>query len=293
LKQRKINKSMVSREVKRYVSSNPKLKGIMSLYRDLFSAQRKLSRRIPDQLPHIKGAQVSYRMEEGRALIEPHELEVDVGVLMEMIRELGGIMGARSEGEKESILLFLEKELDDEERLRSLVDAFLERDEGEISRLMEGYSLDPALLYMLLHVSLAPFFWKKAGALARQADLDQVPRGTCPVCGDLPVMGFLRAEDGLRVLECSLCGSRWGVPRMMCPCCGNSDQGKLSYIFAEGDKSRRVYLCDKCKRYLKVTNLEEGGPEELVIPLEDLATAHLDQAAEERGYSRGCRTVFS
>jgi FdhE protein len=202
-------------------------------------------------------------------------------------------MRDNSERPVENMETFLEEELEDRDRLQTLVEAFLKRDEGEISELMEGYSLDPALLYMLLHISMAPFFWKKAGALARKADLDQVPRGTCPVCGDLPVMGFLRPEDGLRVLECSLCGSRWGVPRMMCPYCMNVDQGKLSYIFAEGDTSHRVYLCEKCRKYMKVSNPGGGSPEELVIPLEDLATAHLDRAAEERGYERGCRTVFS
>ncbi len=293
MKQRKINKSLVNRQAKKYIESNPKLKGIMGLYRDVFAAQRKLSQRIPDQLPHIKGAQVSYRIEEGRRLIEPDEIEVDIDVIQELLRELGGILRDKSEYPVENIDDFLEKELEDEVRLRALVEAFLARDDGEMLKLMEDYSLDPALLYMLLHISMAPFFWKKAGALARKADLDQVPRETCPVCGDLPVMGYLRPEDGLRVLECSLCGSRWGVPRMMCTYCKNLDQGKLSYIFAEGDTSRRVYLCEKCKKYMKVSNPEGGSPEELVIPLEDLATAHLDQVAEERGYERGCRTVFS
>jgi FdhE protein len=144
---------------------------------------------------------------------------------------------------------------------------------------------------MLMHISLAPFLWKRSAALARKADLDEVPQGRCPVCGDLPVMGLMN-EEGLRILECSLCGTRWVFPRMMCPFCNNTDQGMLSYIFVEGDRSRRAYLCDACKRYIKVSEAGAGRLEEKVMALEDLATAHLDQAAEQRGYERGCRTAF-
>jgi FdhE protein len=169
----------------------------------------------------------------------------------------------------------------------------MDRSDEDISKAMEGYSIDPAVLYMLLHTSIAPFYWKTAGMLARKADLDQVLSDTCPVCGDLPVMGFLRSEDGLRVLECSLCGTRWGIPRILCPFCKTVDQGKLKYIFSNDDDTRRVYLCDKCGKYIKVNAAPGEREEEFVVPLEDLATAHLDLTAEEKGYERGCRTVFS
>jgi FdhE protein len=275
------------------VDANPKLKGIMGLYRDVFAAQRKLSQDIPDQLPHIEGAQVSFRIEQERLLLEPNELKVDLSILKEMMRELGEVMKKKSENPMENMDVFIAEELEDEKKLSSIVDAFLQRNEEELNRLAEGYSLDPEILYMLLHISLAPFFWKNAGTLARKADLDQIPRVECPVCGDLPIMGFLRPEDGLRVLECSLCGSRWGFPRIMCPFCRTIEQSDLKYIFADGDDSRRVYLCDKCKKYIKISSPPSEKDEEFVVPLEDFATAHLDLAAEEKGYERGCRTVFS
>jgi FdhE protein len=288
-----MNKSLVNRQVKRYVEANPKLKGIMGLYREIFSVQRKLSQEIPDQLPHIEGAQVSYRIEKDRLLIEADELKVDLSILKRMMQELGKELEEKGEGSLEDMPGFLAEGLDDDDKLRGLVDAFLAHEDEELSRRMEGYSLDPALLYMLLHISLAPLYWKMAGTLARKADLGQVPRGTCPVCGDLPVMGFLRPEEGLRVLECSLCGTRWGFPRIMCPFCNNADHNTLKYIFADDDDSRRVYLCDKCKKYVKVSTPTSEKDEEFVIPLEDLATAHLDLAAEEKGYQRGCRTALS
>jgi FdhE protein len=293
LKQRKINKSLVNHEAKRYVGANPRLKGVMGLYREVFSVQRKLSREIPDQLPHIEGGQVEFRVEQNRPLIEAEELKVDMPVFKKMVRALGEVLEKKGEGPVEGMGRFMGEELQDEERLRGLVDAFLEDDGEGLGRCIEVYSLDPAILYMLLHLALAPFYWKMTGALLRKADLDQVPRGNCPVCGNLPVMGLLRPQEGLRVLECSLCGTRWGFPRIMCPFCNNMDHASLKYIFADDDDSRRAYLCDKCKKYIKVSSPPSEKDEEFVLPLEDLATAHLDLAAEEKGYQRGCKTVFS
>jgi FdhE protein len=283
----------VNRQIRRYVEDNPRLKGVMGLYREVFSTQRKLSRDIPDQLPHIEGAQISYRIDEGRLLVAADELAVELPILKEMLHELGKVLEKKGDSPVEGLERFLGEEIEDDARLRDLVDAFLAHDEIGIEKHLEGYSLDGAVLFMLLHTSLAPFYWKMAGALVRRADLGQVPRGRCPVCGDLPVMGLLRPEEGLRVLECSLCGTRWGFPRIMCPFCSTTDQDKLKYIFAGDDDSRRVYLCEKCNRYIKVSTPPSEKDEEFVLPLEDLATAHLDIAAEERGYERGCRTVFS
>jgi len=283
----------VNREVKRYVGKNPRLKGVMNLYREVFSTQRKLSRDIPDQFPHIRGAQVSFRIEENELLIKPDELEVDLQVLREILRELGKVLEKKGEGPLEGMERFLEEELEDDEKLRGLIDAFLEHDDEELAERMEACSLGPAVLHMLLHISLAPFFWKTTGALLRKTNLGQVPQGRCPVCGDLPVMGYLRPDDGLRVLECSLCGARWGFPRIMCPFCSNMDQEKLRYIFADKDDSRRVYLCEACRKYIKISAPPGEKDEEFVLPLEDLATAHLDLAADEMGYERGCRTAFS
>ncbi len=292
LKQRRINKSLVARRAREYVEKNPKLRGVANLYREIFSVQRRISQRIPDRLPHIEGALISSRLQEGQILLRPEEMEIDISVFMDVIREIGEVLAKRSESDPFGLQEFLQDELD-EDLAKELVESYLTGDEDRFGSLMEGKSVSPELLLLLLHVSLAPFYWKAAGSLARQADLGQVPKGTCPVCGDLPIMGFIRAEDGLRVLECSRCGTRWGFPRMMCPFCLTTDQKSLSYIFSEEDPGHRVYLCEKCRKYIKVTQSYTGKDEELVLPLEDLATAHLDLAAEKKGYQRGCRTVFS
>ena len=289
MKQRKINKAIIGRRAKEYLESNRGLKGVLKLYRDVFSIQKKIGHKIPDQLPHLKGGEISFRIEEGRRLIEPDELEVNTAVLREMMKELGEVL----KGEDSKPLEKLEDILADDEEVRRLTEAFLEERDGDDTHGMAESGIEPEILYMLMHIAIAPFFWKQASTLSKKADLGQVPQGTCPVCGELPIMGFLREEDGLRILECSLCGTRWGIPRMMCPFCRTTDQKKLSYIFAEGDQSRRAYLCEACKRYIKIRTGGGQGVEGMGLSLEDLATVHLDNAAAERGYERGCRTVFS
>lgn len=267
------------------------MKGITNLYREVFSIQQRLSQRIPDRLPHIEGAEVSFRLEEGKLLLEPGEMEIDLPLLVGMIREIGEAIIRKVKEEPEGLKSFLEEI--EAELARALVESYLENDEERFNSLVENMPAEPELIYLLLHLALAPFYWKPAASLARQADLDQVTRGTCPICGDLPMMGFLRSDDGLRVLECSRCGTRWGFPRMMCPFCMTTNQEKLRYIYLEEDPGHRAYLCDSCQKYIKIISSYKGKDEELVLPLEDLATAGLDLAAVEKGYERGCRTVFS
>ena len=47
----------------------------------------------------------------------------------------------------------------------------------------------------------------------------------------------------------------------------------------------RVEVCDKCNGYLKVVFSFAPTPPEM-LPVEDLATLHLDYIAQGRGYAR-------
>lgn len=289
IKQRKINKSLIARRCRHYAERNPGLKDLLRFYRKVFSLQKEAQGSLPRRLPHIEGAQVAYRLDGGELLIKPEELEVDLEVLEGLFKGLGELFVGRG-GDAAGILgSFLEGK--GKRELELLVNAFQYKDEEKFLSLAGEEEAE--VVYSLLHLSLAPFYWRMAEPLAKQAPLGQVPRGTCPVCGDLPVMGLIRSDDGVRILECSLCGVRWGIPRMICPFCMESDQERLGYLYAERDRAHRVYICDNCHKYLKVTLQESEKEEEIVLALEDLATMDLDRAAEDRGYLRGCRTAFS
>jgi len=109
-------------------------------------------------------------------------------------------------------------------------------------------------------------------------------RGECPVCGQKPRMAMLREEDGARILECGLCHTRWKFFRLACPECGNRDQESLGYFYVPRKESRRVYICNCCRSYLKTTVLKGLG-REILPDLENIATFYLDHLARKEGYN--------
>ena len=162
----------------------------------------------------------------------------------------------------------------------------LQDDGRPFVREAESCGLDPEILLFLFLASWKPFLKSQARALEQAAGFDWTVwnKGFCPVCGGPPLLAYLR-EDGKRWGVCSLCEFSWNLPRLLCPECGNSDPQRLRYFFAEGEKGRRVEVCDVCGHYLKTIDLREVGWEPLPV-LDDLLTTHLDLWAREKGYRR-------
>ncbi len=264
----------------------------LKLYRDIFAAQKKHQSRLGVSAPPLDDVQINTRLEEGLPLLEPEHLEIDYATFNDLFRELKGIVARKSKSAELHDREFLKsRELDGEE-VEELGRAWLEGREDYLETQAAELGVDYSILSLLLHATFAACFRKLAEELRSRADLDQYPGADCPICGAPPVMGFNRDEDGLRVLECSLCGSRWGTPRMLCLFCGTPDQSKLRYLFVNEDRTRRIHVCEGCKKYIKIVD-RKGQTEDIVLPLEDLFTAYLDEAARTEGYDRGCRTVFS
>lgn len=289
LRQPHITKALVMREVKRYEALSERMGPTLRLFRDVFGIQRRHLSRIEVEVPRLEDLQIQARLEEGLPLIDKSVLEVDPVIFQGILEEVRSLLSRRSRerGSRESLR---ELRLGPDEAVE-LARARLRGEMGPIEEKAREKGIDPNVLGLLLQVSLAPFLQKAASALHPKADLDQGLSAACPICGDPAVMGFNRDGDGLRILECSLCSTRWGTPRMLCLFCGNTDQSRLGYLFAGEDRSRRVHVCKSCKKYIKVTDCQ-GRAEEIVLPLEDLFTAYLDEVAQDRGYLRGCRTVF-
>ena len=89
-------------------------------------------------------------------------------------------------------------------------------------------------------------------------------------------------EEGARYLLCSRCDNEWLYKRLGCPFCENSDYSKLSF-YPEEDGPHRLYVCHKCKRYLKVIDLHRA-PDRL-LPVERILTLGLDVHAQELGFA--------
>ena len=70
---------------------------------------------------------------------------------------------------------------------------------------------------------------------------------------------------------------------MKCAYCNNTDQEALSY-YTSDEGLYRLYVCDKCKHYLKTIDLRNARSE-VLVPLERLLTMEIDAQAREYGYS--------
>ena len=92
-----------------------------------------------------------------------------------------------------------------------------------------------------------------ARGLAREAEGDGA---RCPVCGGQADAAYLD-EDGGRHLVCAVCDSRWAVPRIACPYCGEADPKKLRYY--PYDPHYRLYQCLTCGATLPAVDLREAG----------------------------------
>lgn len=110
--------------------------------------------------------------------------------------------------------------------------------------------------------------------------------GLCPVCNGKPQLGVLRpeGEGGKRSLVCSFCLAEWEFRRLLCPACGEEQEGKLPFYRAEEFSHIRVDSCETCRHYLKSIDLVKNG---LAVPLVDeIASASLDLWAHERGLTK-------
>ena len=111
-------------------------------------------------------------------------------------------------------------------------------------------------------------------------------KGICFVCGAAATLGELQENDQVKHLRCGSCGADWTLGRLRCIYCGNDDHKTKHYLYEETLRDQQlVEVCDQCKGYLKIIAAFTPTAPEL-LPVEDLATLHLDYIAQERGYSR-------
>ncbi len=292
LRQPETTKALIGRMIREYEAQSEGMGEALKLYREVFAAQKRYLKKLAVAMPRLEDETIRERMMVGAPLIDAEVMEIDYVPFNDLFRELKGIVArkGRAAGARESRFL-KETELSLAE-VEELGKAWLAGREGLLEKKAQELDIEYSLLSLLLHSTFAAVFRKLALELHPRVELDQYPHAGCPICGALPLMGFNRYRDGLRVLECSLCGSRWGTPRMLCIFCGSPDQRKLRYLFVNGDQARRIHVCESCRTYIKIVNRRKQT-DEIILPLEDIFTAYLDEVAEREGYLRGCRTVFS
>jgi len=159
-------------------------------------------------------------------------------------------------------------------------------DEQLLHSLARQWQVSAPLLLFVGRLLAAPFLAHAARAVQPPEQMSPESEGCCPACGSTPALASLDAEEGGRVLHCSLCGRSWPVARLVCPFCGNEDQSSLTRLVIEGREARWIEACQRCMHYLKTVDLRRLSRSEPFIPLvEEVAGLYLDLVAEREGYA--------
>lgn len=147
--------------------------------------------------------------------------------------------------------------------------------------------INPEVLFFTCEHSLRPFLRLYADPYYQSwADMGVQHWSfpvACPFCGSEGHISRLRNEDGRRFMFCERCFTEWEVRYLFCVFCANDEPGTIRIMNLENDQAHKLYLCEKCKSYLKTYDERQSlQPADLYIT--SIQTIYLDMLAEEEGY---------
>lgn len=170
--------------------------------------------------------------------------------------------------------------------VRELLEATLQHRWDVLQTWAGAFSIDiDALQFFSIYLA-RPFRQEAAQHLWDETQTAFWQEGYCPVCGHSPVFGRLIGSPGHRQLWCCCCNTFWSFPRIACPFCKNQSQDQLGYLTVNESTSYRIYVCDKCKRYLKtrVCAEESSKKDTWDYDRDYFSTVALDSIALREGY---------
>jgi FdhE protein len=279
----------------------PEYKQVLDLFGKLMIKQAEFSDKVKVEPVSIKKEAARERLEEGMPLLRRRDFQIDLANASKLFREVYSILKRGNpdlSDEMRTIEDALEKgDLVLEDILQSTL-----TDERRVSELAEELSLDKEVILILTTISVKPSLESIASQVRDMVGEISWTERYCPVCGSSPAISELRSRGGVnplpsggvdggaaegaeRILHCSFCGNEWRTARLGCVFCGNSDSKSLNYLYTEEEKGYRIDVCEKCKKYIKTLD-SRAISHEIVLPVEDFSTMHLDILAEEEGYKR-------
>jgi FdhE protein len=269
------------------VKDNPDLKEAAQVYEAILPALRDAE--ITQGPVLMTAEEARAKLQKGIPLLHDLSLEIDdrevCGLMVRLasaLEESSGLNKVRADAAR-CIRLALEDGRLDVSSL--LPDIAAGVSEGIFSA-AQGLELDPGMLRTVLTDAMEPFLRQWCRQLAPLAEGVQWERGQCPVCGAAATLAELQGNNQAKHLRCGSCGADWTFRRLHCLHCGNEDHQTLGLLYTDDHNDKmRVEVCDRCHGYLKIITAFAPTPAEM-LPVEDLATLHLDYIAQGRGYSR-------
>ncbi len=256
---------------------SPELAQAVDLHREIIAVRAK----VQVEATHIEpdDQEVARIVDQRVPLIQRWELRWDEDGFTRLAAQVCDIV-VRHRQELASQLEHIRSFLTgDPVQTRSVVARYLS--EGDLV-LPDHAELDQELLSFVLNNALHPFLQAHAAVLVPLIRDEKWYQKLCPVCGGEPDFGYLEEEVGGLRLLCSRCDTIWMYRRGECSFCRNSEKDSFAYYLGD-DEVYRLYVCDKCKRYLKVLDGRQtsGKP---VLPVQRIITIGMDVSARQEGY---------
>ena len=271
------NLEAINYKVEAIKKRNPSLTETAQWMGDLLSETTRVDEKFCAPEFDIDPERLADARSNGKPLLDLSKLSLDWEQIGALYKRLLELVKSREEGQRQTDGL-MRALTTDQENSHRLMKAMLTSDFEAIEVTALELNVNSSVLTLLLRLSLRPTLLKVARAILDRLDLSDWAYGHCPVCGSAPRLGDLSGEGGKRRLHCTLCETAWPYPRLRCPFCENDNPEKLNYVRAENEKGLRVDVCSNCGLYIKTIDLREiAGP--VIVPLDDLATWHLDLIA--------------
>jgi FdhE protein len=266
----------------RLKEQRPELGELFDYYGGLLAAAREETRGFRADIAGLSPEVSAERAGAGRPLLEPAEVKIDWELFDRLLRRMIELSARHRELLGEDV--GLPEWFGTNGRGEALLKGFM-RDRSALDEIAGAAGGSSEFFSFLAQQALVPFMRNYARALGGRVTAESWACGRCPVCGAEPLMARLEEETGKRHLQCGLCGTEWAFKRMACPFCGSEEQDKLRFFCEENDEGYRVDVCDGCKGYIKTADARKLA-REICLPIEDLATVHLDLVAQEEGFHR-------
>jgi FdhE protein len=273
----------IKNRVKAMVKERPSHKEVLEFYKDVITEQHKIKPKIKITTVEINKEDSKLKIVEGFPLVEKKDLTLDLSSAKKLFKRLCKILGKNEKASRDIERINTALKNKDINLSEVFMQTAIENQEyvGIVSNKLH---LRDGVLSFIARQSIKPAFEAYADQLKGYVDQEKWWRNYCPICGSEPFLAEFK-KDGARFLVCSCCGYEWRFHRLKCPFCENNDHEKLRYFYTEKEgRAYRIDVCEKCKRYIKTVDTNEVG--EVIPPLEDIGTLHLDVLAQNEGYKR-------
>ncbi|MBN2720901.1 MAG: formate dehydrogenase accessory protein FdhE [Proteobacteria bacterium] len=264
---------------------------VLDLYRELYPGRTSPKEAAKMRTP--EPGEVTMRLEGGFTILDPADLLPDPDTLADRSKKVSLVLARHSE-DPASVAQAVDQALSDPSAFLDMARAILIPSGESPGAAGDAYPGPEREIMDFIIFNAAKDLFLNAAVQFSHVDTEKWDRGSCPVCGGGPAVGYLLGEGGKRHLICHRCEAHWRFRRLSCPYCGKENPGDSRYVYLEEPryKGMRGQVCDGCKSFIKTWRVEDEDLGGFHPEVEDLKTPAFDAVLEGEGFSRGAPNIF-